>query len=98
MNVYAKLSKRGEHVLLAVCDAEILGKTLKHGKVLVHIRKDFYRGCLTSLEEAMDLIQQSTIVNLIGTEVVALAIKRGLVHPDAVLEIEGILHAQIVRV
>jgi hypothetical protein len=97
LDVYIKLRKKGAQVLLAVCDAEILGKTLKQGRLQIHVRQDFYKGCLTSLDEAMDLVEQSTIVNLVGTLVVKRAIERGLVHPDAVLEVEGVLHAQIVR-
>lgn len=80
-----------------MCDADILGKTLKQGKIVFHIREKFYKGSLVSLEEGIDLIQQSTIVNMVGQKVVKKAIERGLVHPDAVLEIEGVPHAQIVK-
>jgi hypothetical protein len=97
LDVYIKLRKKGNNVLLAACDAEIIGKTFKHGKLRVHVHEDFYKGCLTSLDEAMDLIAHSTIVNLIGTMVVKRAIEKGLVHPDAVLKVDGTLHAQIVR-
>jgi hypothetical protein len=75
----------------------VLGKTLKHGKIVFHVREEFYKGSLVSLEEAVDLIQQSTIVNMVGRKIVEKAIERGLVHPDAVLEIEGVPHAQIVK-
>lgn len=81
-----------------MCDANILGKTLKQGKIVFRIRGEFYKGALVSLEEAMDLIQQSTIVNMIGRRIVKKAVEKGLVHPDAVLEIAGVPHAQIVKV
>jgi hypothetical protein len=84
-------------VLLAICDADVLGKTLKQGRMIFHIREEFYKGSLVSLEEALGLIQQSTIVNMVGRKVVEKALEKGLVHPDAVLEIEGVLHAQIVK-
>jgi len=80
-----------------VCDADVLGKTLKQGKIVFHVREEFYKGSLVSLEEAVDLIQQSTIVNMVGRKIVEKAIERGLVHPDAVLEIKGVPHAQIVK-
>ena len=80
-----------------MCDADLLGKTLKQGKIIFHVREEFYKGSLVSLEEAVDLIPQSTIVNIVGRKVVKKAVKKGLVHPDAVLEIEGVPHAQIVR-
>lgn len=81
-----------------MCDANMLGKTLKQGKIVFHIREEFYKGVLVSLEEAVDLIQQSTIVNMIGRRIVKKAVEKGLVHPDAVLEIAGVPHAQIVKV
>jgi len=84
-------------VLLATCYAELLGQTLKEGKIVFEIREDFYRGSKVSVEEAVDLIQQSTIVNMVGRNIVEKAIEEGLIHPEAVLKISGIPHAQIVR-
>ena len=84
-------------MLLATCDAELLGQTLKEGKIVFEIREDFYRGSKVSVEEAVDLIQQSTIVNMVGRNIVEKAIEEGLIHPEAVLKISGIPHAQIVR-
>jgi len=43
------------------------------------------------------MIENSTIVNMVGRNVVRKAIERGYVHPDAVLNIEGIPHAQVVK-
>lgn len=97
MDVYINLRKLEKRILLAICDADVLGKTLKHGKIVFQIREEFYKGSLVSLEEAIDLIQQSTIINMVGRRIVKKALEKGLVHPDAVLEIEGIPHAQIVK-
>jgi len=36
-------------------------------------------------------------VNMIGKNVVKRAIEKGYVHPEAVLHIEGVPHAQIVK-
>ena len=92
-----KLRKIGGNVLLAVCDAEILGKTLREGKIVFCIREEFYKGAKVTVEEAVMMIANSTIVNLIGKNIVQRAIERGYVHPEAVLNIEGIPHAQIVK-
>jgi len=50
-----------------------------------------------TVEEVIELMEQSTIVNMVGHKIVRKAIERGLVHPDAVLEISGVPHAQIVK-
>ena len=84
-------------MLLAACDAELLGKTLKEGKIVFHINEKFYKGTRVTVEEAVELMKQCTIVNMIGKKIVEKAIEAGLVHPEAILLIEGIPHAQIVR-
>jgi hypothetical protein len=91
------LRKIGNNVLLAMCDAEVLGKTLRKGKIVFHVKEEFYKGLKVSIEEAMAMIEKSTIVNMIGKNVVQKAIEKGHVHPEAVLNIEGIPHAQIVK-
>lgn len=98
MDVYAKLKKQGRNTLLAVCDRDLLGRELRHGKVVFKIRETFYKGSLVDLEKAIGLVKQSTIVNMVGRRIVRKAVEEGLVHPDAVLEIQGVPHAQIVRV
>jgi hypothetical protein len=97
LEVYLNLKKIGNNVLLAMCDAEILGRTLRKGKIIFHVKEQFYKGTKVSIEEAIDMIENSTIVNMIGKNVVQKAIEKGHVHPEAVINIEGIPHAQIVK-
>lgn len=92
------IRRMGNCTLLAACDAELLGKTLKEGKITFHVYEKFYKGPRVTLEEAMELIKQSTVVNMIGRKIVKKAIEHGFVHPEAVLMIEGIPHAQIVKI
>ena len=91
------LRKIGNNVLLAICDVEILGKTLRKGKIVFSVKEEFYKGTKVNVEEAIAMIEHSTIVNMIGKNVVQKAIEKGHVHPEAVLRIEGIPHAQIVK-
>lgn len=91
------MRKWGRCVLLATCDAELLGKILKEGKIVFKVREEFYKGSKVSVDEAIDLMKQSTIVNMVGQNIVEKAIERGLVHPEAVLKISGVPHAQIVK-
>ena len=97
MDVYLNVRKVGQNVVLAVCDCELLGRTLKEGKIVFRVREEFYNGRKATLDEAVGLINNSTIVNLVGKACVETAIAKGYVHPEAVLKIEGIPHAQIVK-
>lgn len=91
------MRKWGHHVLLAACDADLLGRVLREGKIVFEVREEFYKGPKMSVDEAIDLVEKSTVVNMIGNCIVQKAIEKGLIHPEAVLNISGILHAQIVK-
>jgi len=97
LDVYLNVKKAGEHTVLAVCDCDLLGKTLREGKICFNIKSEFYKGRKASVEEAVELIGNATIVNLVGRNCVQSAIKRGYVHPEAVIEIQGVPHAQIMK-
>ena len=97
MEAYVNLKKIGRNVVLAICDSEILGKTLHEGKIVFHVNEKFYNGGRVTVEEAVEMIENSTIVNMVGKCCVEKAIEKGYVHPQAVLSIEGIPHAQIVK-
>jgi hypothetical protein len=97
LDAYVNLKKIGRNVLLAICDCEVLGRTLREGKIVFHVKDEFYNGGKVTVEEAVNMIENSTIVNMVGRNCVERAIKEGYVHPEAVLHIEGVPHAQVVK-
>jgi hypothetical protein len=97
LDVYLNLQKVGKNVILAVCDCDLLGRTLRQGKIIFQVKPEFYNGRKATLEEAVGLINHSTIVNLVGKNCVESAVAKGYVHPEAVLKIAGVPHAQIVK-
>ena len=97
MEVSINIIKQGRHVLVAACDLNLLGKTLKFGKINFEVRRNFYGGSIVNVEEAVNLIKQGTSVNLVGPDIVKRVIEAGLIHPQAVLDISGIPHAQIMK-
>lgn len=96
-DVYVNVRKHGKQVVLATCDCELLGRVLRDGKIVFEVREEFYKGMRVTIEEAIELCRQSTIVNMIGKCIVDKAVKAGLVHPEAILRISGVPHAQIIR-
>jgi hypothetical protein len=97
LEIYVNMRKWGHHVLLAACDADLLGRVLREGKIVFEVREEFYKGPKMSVDEAIGLMEKSTVVNMVGNCIVQKAIEKGLIHPEAVLNISGILHAQIVK-
>jgi hypothetical protein len=72
-------------------------KNMMRKKIVFEICEEFYKGLKMSVEEAIDLIEQSTIVNMVGHMIVKKAVEKGLIHPEAVIKISGVPHAQIVK-
>ena len=96
-NAYVNVIKTQGQVLVAACDENLLGKTLVDGKIRFEVRESFYKGYKMGVDRALELVSTCTIANLIGNDVVEKAIEAGLVHPQAVLRICGVSHAQIVK-
>ena len=95
--VYVKSVRRGRDTVVAVCDAEILGKTLEGGRVPFTVSEGFYKGALGEVEEALEAMKQATICNLVGKRIVEAAIECRLVHERAVIYFGDVPHAQIVK-
>jgi hypothetical protein len=97
MQVYVKLQQTKKGTLLAICDDDLLGKTLQDGKITFKITNEFYNGQKTHVDNAINMIKNANIINLIGKNCVEKALQNGYIHPDAILTIAGIPHAQIMK-
>jgi hypothetical protein len=95
--VYVRTVTQGKDRLVAVCDEEILGKTLEGGKVQFKVSESFYKGMLGDVDEAIAAMKQATICNLVGKRIVEAAIECKMVHERAVIYFGDIPHAQIVK-
>lgn len=87
----------GREIVVAVCDEEIIGKTLEGGRVPFTVNEGFYKGALGEVDEAIDAMKQATICNLVGKRIVKAAIDCRMVHERAVIYFGDIPHAQIVK-
>ena len=76
--------------MLNVCDADLLGKTVKEGKLNMHISHDYFGGNLVGEEEALALMQRSGIINLAGKGSVEIAVENKLAAKEAVRTIDNV--------
>jgi len=83
--------------IVAVCDAELLGKRFEQGKMQLEVRKDFYGGERKSEKEVVKLLREAeredATFNLVGNKAVDAGIKAGIINKEGVLRIKGIPHA-----
>jgi hypothetical protein len=95
-DVYVRSTHHGRDTLVAVCDSEILGKTLEGGRVPFQVSERFYGGTPCDLAEALEAMSKATICNIVGKRIVEAAIRNHLVQRSAVIYIGDVPHAQIV--
>ena len=96
-SVYVRVRETHDHVMVSVCDKELLGTTLTEGKITFNVSEDFYGGDLVDLKTCIKFLKTATIANMIGNDTVEAAKSAGLVHESAVIYIEGHQHAQWVK-
>ncbi|WP_230972309.1 DUF424 domain-containing protein [Archaeoglobus neptunius] len=86
---------RGE-MLVAVCDADIVGKVFREGDLKLEVKESFYGTEEFDEEEVKRALRNATIANITGSRAVDLAIKIGIIDKNRVLKIAGCPHAQMV--
>ncbi|UCD44103.1 MAG: DUF424 family protein [Candidatus Bathyarchaeota archaeon] len=96
VEVYLRSTRHGRDTVVAVCDAELLGKTLEGGRAPFCVSERFYKGTPAGVEEALEAMSKATICNIVGKRIVEAAIKNGMVQESAVIYLGDVPHAQIV--
>mgnify|MGYP000542395452 CR=1 FL=1 len=85
-------------IVVAICDENLIDREIRtKDKLKVKISKSFYGGQLINEAEALKLMRRATIGNLIGRRIVELAEKNGFIEKENIILINGIPHAQFVK-
>ena len=95
---YAKSYDNGKDIVVAICDKGILGKTVEGNKFQITISESFYGNEEIGKEKSIEMIKGCTIANLMGDEIVGLAIDQGFITKENVISINGVRHAQFVKI
>jgi len=96
-SVYMRVRATHDHLLVSICDEDLLGRTLVEGDLTFKVSEEFYGGELVDMKKCFVQLKVATIANMIGQTAVKAAIDAGIVHKSAVIYIEGHPHAQLVR-
>jgi hypothetical protein len=96
--IRSKIHVYGGRMILAICDSELLGKTLDNDGIPFVISESFYGGPLIGKEECLRLLSEVGNVNLVGFRSVQIAIEGGFAKEESVRTIAGIPHIQIYSV
>lgn len=89
--------KKREKVL-AVCDKDLLGKVLSDEDRTFKVKEEFYGDKSISQDTLLEKASQSTIINAVGNKVVSLLVENGFFDEEKILKIDGVPHAQMVKI
>lgn len=82
--------------MIALADENLLGEKFEEEEISLEIN-DFYAGKKVDKEEAIEKLEKSSIANLVGENSVDTGLKAGIVKKENILYIEGVPHAQSVK-
>lgn len=93
----AKQIKWQEQTLLNICDEELLGTTVKGGSVDMHISRDFFGSDKVNEAVALDMVKNSSIVNLAGSRIVDRVLENNLATERAVKRVGSVAFLMIYK-
>lgn len=96
--MYMKQYDTERQLIVAVCDKEIIGMKFHEGELTLKLEISFYKGRAASETEVKKALSCATIANIAGEKAIACAVECGCVDPDTIIFIEGIPHAQMIRI
>ncbi len=97
--MYLKVHETPEGEVVALCDAELIGRVLADSKRRLDLSMfaSFYRGERVGREDAVEALRPARNANLVGRKALAAALEAGIDTSGAV-EIAGVPHLQVYRV
>jgi hypothetical protein len=94
---WSKVYRVKDQIVVAICDEELIEKTLDFDDVKFHVSRKFYGGDLIDHEKAEKLLENATIGNLVGEKIISLALNKRYIAKENIILISGIPHAQFIQ-
>ena len=76
--------KYQETQIINICDLNILGTEINQGDFTINISKEYYYNEEISNDDAINLLKSSSIINLVGKDIVDLALTLKLAKKNTV--------------
>lgn len=84
--------------VLAAADAQLVGQTLREGKISLNVSKTFYLEKTVDENEFANQLDEAGNVNIVGEITFNVAVKKGLLTNNERMRIAGVPHAQIYKI
>ncbi len=85
--------------IIAISDAELLGKYFEEGNFQLNLKESFYKGENIDEKKAIQIIQnqsrEDAIFNIVGEKAVSCALKARIINKQGIKKIQGIPYALV---
>ena len=87
------------YTILSIVDEEAVGRVERDAErgIVIDLSSEFYRGERLPEAEAIKAIINHDMIILAGERAVRLGVELGIVHPDSVLEVNGLKYVQVMK-
>jgi len=93
---WCKIHSVERNLIVAICDEELLGTKIgKTPKIIVE--KKFYGEELVDEEKAIELMKKAKICNLLGKDIIKIALEKKFITKENIIHIGEIPHAQFIQ-
>jgi hypothetical protein len=96
MEFYYAIYRQGNELIVAVCDEDLLDKSFSciEKGIKIDVKKAFYGKNKGIKDDILPHMKDATILNLVGKDIIAIALEEGLISKGCILVIDKTVHAQ----
>lgn len=97
MGFILKIHNTEKGNVVAVCDADILGKKFEEDELVLDVSEKFFGGNKADIKTIRNALRNVYTANIVGNAVVSELLKLNIISKDGIGEINGIKHAHIFK-
>ena len=90
MRFSVKTTEYQKNLMLNICDAELLGKSISENELTMKISESYYGNEIIEINEAKKLLESSNIINMVGKDTISLSLELGIGSENGVKKISGV--------
>ena len=90
MQFSIRVTNYQQNQMLNICDSDLIGKTVIGNDLTMDITKNYYGEKIVTKDKAKTLLQNSSIINMVGKETISLSLELGIGSKDGVKIISNI--------
>jgi len=85
--------------VIAICDADLIGKKFEEGKFQLDLKESFYKGEEIPEKEILETMRnfakEDSTFNIVGEKSISSALKAGIISEEGIKRIQGIPYTLI---